>query len=181
MLVYTKIMKCICIGDTEVLSRLLPNEKPTETKTFKNPQLAKTYIETLSDNDWVLWCDGISLNPEQVAELERDKLKLDAGLLTGKVEKEPYLTVNDIYSPTEFSEVSGKGLQKVDIISPRFFIIKGQALKELDLAEEHFGLSLRKLGYQNYINMDIDINKENKNAKDNNVKGASSIGKIELG
>ena len=169
-------MKCICIGDTEVLSRLLPDEKPTETKTFQNPQLAKNYIETLSDNDWVLWCNGVSLDPSQVTELSRDKLKLDAGLITGKVEKESYLKANNIYSPTEFSEVSGKGLQRVDIVSPRFFIIKGQVLKELDLTEEHFGLSLRRLGYQNYVNMDIEINKENKNAKDNNAKRECSIG-----
>lgn len=168
-------MKCICIGDgTKSLSRLLPTERPREVVTFSTYKEAKDYIQSLSDDEMIIWHEGVILDPEQVERLRTSAItRLDAGVVSAYCREAPNYTVKDIYSPFRLKIVEGDGLQKTDIITPSLFVCKGRILKELDFEGLYIGLNLRKLGYQHYTNMDIEVSKENKNAKNNNVKGTS--------
>lgn len=174
-------MICICIGEEDSLNRLLPNEKP-EVKKFQSLNEAREFIPQLKDSELVLWHDGVWLNPDQVNQLKATfDTHYGAGIICGNVENSPCYVVDDIYKPLKLTKMEGRGTKAVDIVNPRLFICRATVLKELDWQGLYLGLNLRKLGYQHYVNLDIDIIKENKNAKDNNAKGASREFKVHLG
>ena len=162
-------MICFC-KSKETLSRLLPDEYPNKIYNLNDKP-------DILDTDLVLWVDEVILQPDSVNKLKTDlRTHLDAGLISG-VGDAAYV-VDDIYNPTEGKIIEKEGVVPVDIASKDLFVCMGRVFKELELNEKLFGLSLRKLGYQNYIDTSVLIEKENKNAKDNNVKGASCQRKI---
>ena len=167
-------MICFC-NNKETLSRLLPDEYPNKIHSFNDkPEIL--------DSEWVLWVGEVILQPDMVNRLKKDlRTHLDAGLVSGLDKSTMDYVVDDIYNPIKLNPVEEKDLIKADVIPRDLFICKGRVFKELDLGEKFFGLSVRKLGYQNYIDKDVLIEKENKNAKDNNVKGFTCGRKNDLG
>ena len=120
--------------------------------------------EKLSDNaEVVLWNENILLQPDNISKLRKLlNYELDTGFISGRFIEFPQKNlVDSIYSPKELQEVKGKGLLKIDVAFPYLFICKGRAFKELNFEEKNlFGLSLRKLGYQNYLTTDIEVGYE---------------------
>lgn len=130
-------------------------------------------VEDLSDSGVVVWLTGqVVLEPEQIENLRNDLVgKLNAGLVSGI--NSTNLLVDDVYSPSKLLQISKKGFIPVDIVDSSLFVCRGSTLKELNFDKRFFGLNLRQLGYQNYADTNIELNKENKNAENNNAEGVA--------
>jgi len=119
----------------------------------------------------ITWAPDVLLNPESVAELGQIMIRTEVAAVCAS--RTPELLVDNIYEPTKTSPVEGKGLHPVDLLSKDFLIIRTKVLKDLEF-DDWFGLSLRRLGYQNWVDTEANIDfikKENKNAKNHNAQG----------
>ena len=130
----------------------------------------------------VSWAPDVLLNPESVKSLGRILVRSEAAAVCAT--RDPNLRVDNIYEPTKTIPVEGKGLRPVDLLSKDFLIIRTKVLNELEFGD-WFGLSLRKLGYQLWADMDANVDfvktkKENKNAKDSDVEGLTRERQVQL-
>lgn len=113
-------------------------------------------------NDLVVFLsEHITLLGGEIEKLKSDSLlKPSAGFITGKfIEFSLRYKVDNIYEPLNYQSLNKKtGLVEIDIAYPYFFVCKGEQFKLLDFNDKsYFGLGLRKLGYQNYLDNEIEV------------------------
>lgn len=137
----------------------------------KKKEVPFTQYDTYSFGDWrrqrkdddlvVYVNEYIILLGGEIEKLKSDYLiESSAGFIAGRFIEFPlWYKVDDIYKPLkkEFMK-TGTGLSEIDIAYPYLFISKGDRFKILDFENRfEFGLGLRRLGYQNYLDNDIEV------------------------
>lgn len=120
---------------------------------------AKTKID--KDDTIGFWDESIILDPQELYQLSSClRRKKDAGIVTGLFTEFPLkYRVNNIYEPTQTFGIEGKvsRLLKIDMAFPYLIVCKGSVFQELNFEGDmvYFGLGLRKLGYQNYLDTSV--------------------------
>ena len=126
---------------------------------------AKTKIN--KDETVGFWDESIMLDPQELYKLSSYlRRKKDAGIVTGLFTEFPLkYKVDNIYEPEQTFEVSGKGLLKIDMAFPYLIVCRGSVFQELNFEGDlvYFGLGLRKLGYQNYLDTSVLVSYGDKN------------------
>lgn len=170
------------VGLINSLKRLTPAESGQVWLVFDNPaleafasELTESYLNIktyyLEDKSWlkdelpntpiVYVQENIWLDPGTVDKLLKDlRTKLDAGFVSAKFTEFPLkYKVDNIYEPTQAFELDSKGIIPIDIAFPYLFVCRREVFNELDFAADkvYFGLGLRRLGYQNYLDTSIMV------------------------
>ena len=159
------------------MSKALPYEYPDTIYQVEGTDEISDTLNGLPDNELCLVVDGAIVQPEQITFLRNTCLShLDAGIVGG-IET---LEIDVIASLAELKSIGERGEVPVEIALRKLFMGKVRVLKELDWGEQFFGMSLRKLGFQNYINTNVEI-EENKNAENHNAKGLACKSKNVMG
>ena len=132
-------------------------EKDKEVSSLEN------YLDKITTDYIIAWNEKIILNPDSVFILLSDlRSHRDAGFVAAKFVSLPTgYTVDNIYEISKTTPASGEGLVKVDYAQPDFIVCRKEAYLEMkNESSDYFGIELRKLGYQNYLNTRIQVSTE---------------------
>ena len=145
------------------------------TKQTDNPY--ETMKKLISRKRSVFWKEDVVLAPGNIVILNRTLLAPNAGIVSA-TGRELNLLVDNIYEPTTRLMPKEIGMiTPVDLATLDLCVIKSSVIQEMGFNTEWFGLDLRRLGYQNYLDTTINIdyvNEENKNAQNYNAQGLAS-------
>lgn len=134
----------------------------------------ETMKKLVSRKRVILWKEDVILAPGDIVILDRTLLVPNAGIVSA-TGRELDLLVDDIYEPTTRSKPKEIGMiTPVDLATLDLCVVKSSVIQELNFDIKWFGLDLRRLGYQNYLDTTINIdyvNEENKNAQNYNAQG----------